>query len=191
MTPSDEVDQAWHLHLTYTRHYWGPFTEALGAPLHHGPTEGGQTEDKRYKDNYADTLASYKEAFGEAAPADIWPPAKVRFGDAAKMRRINLGQHYVMAKSHLHMAGFLTGGGLFTATAAAAADGGLPPAIEQVLTRVHEWGVPLWFAAMFVFFFAFIILNIIFGLGGRALGVHKSKKSGGCSGGRRWLWRRI
>ena len=28
VTPSDEVDQAWHLHLTYTRHYWGPFKEA-------------------------------------------------------------------------------------------------------------------------------------------------------------------
>ena len=29
-TPSVEVDQVWHLHLTYSRDYWGPFTEMLG-----------------------------------------------------------------------------------------------------------------------------------------------------------------
>ena len=25
VTPSDQVDQAWHLHLTYTRSYWEEF----------------------------------------------------------------------------------------------------------------------------------------------------------------------
>ena len=45
VTPSDEVDQAWHLHLTYTRSYWGGLCgEVLGRPLHHGPTKGGADE---------------------------------------------------------------------------------------------------------------------------------------------------
>ena len=35
VTPSDQVDQAWHLHLTYTRDYWQRFcAEVLGGPLH-------------------------------------------------------------------------------------------------------------------------------------------------------------
>ncbi len=42
VTPSDAVDQAWHLHLTYTRDYWQTFCpEVLGGDLHHGPTKGG------------------------------------------------------------------------------------------------------------------------------------------------------
>ena len=36
VTPSDQVDQAWHLHLTYTRSYWGEFCEGvLRTPVHH------------------------------------------------------------------------------------------------------------------------------------------------------------
>ena len=51
VTPSEFVDQAWHLHLTYTRSYWQRFCpEALGGPLHHEPTEGGQAEGKKFFD---------------------------------------------------------------------------------------------------------------------------------------------
>ncbi len=40
--PSDEVDQVWHLHLLYTRDYWGTFCpNMLKVPLHHGPISGG------------------------------------------------------------------------------------------------------------------------------------------------------
>ncbi len=98
VTPSDEVDQAWHLHLTFTRHYWGVFTEALGAPLHHNPTAGGAGERARYADNYARTLASYERIFGAAAPADIWPPAHIRFGDAPFMQRVNRRREFVVSK---------------------------------------------------------------------------------------------
>ena len=35
-TPSLDVDQAWHLHLTYSHDYWKRFCpELLGKPLHH------------------------------------------------------------------------------------------------------------------------------------------------------------
>ena len=74
VTPSDEVDQAWHLHLVYTRSYWdGLCAQVLERPLHHGPTRGGRDEDAKYHDWYAKTLESYTRLFGSAPPADIWP----------------------------------------------------------------------------------------------------------------------
>jgi len=89
VTPSDQVDQAWHLHLTYTRDYWERFCpEVLGAPLHHGPTAGGQDERARYYDQYAETLKSYQEAFNEAPPPDIWSAAAERFGQQPRAFRI-------------------------------------------------------------------------------------------------------
>ncbi|MEL7691273.1 hypothetical protein [Citromicrobium bathyomarinum] len=79
-TPSDAVDQAWHLHLTYSRDYWDRFCpQILLMPLHHGPTAGGTAERTRYYDQYAQTLASYEAHFGEPAPLDIWPGARRRF----------------------------------------------------------------------------------------------------------------
>ena len=89
-TPSVEVDQVWHLHLTYSRDYWGEFCpNVLGAELHHGPTAGGQVERARYYDQYAATLKAYEEAFGEAPPADIWPDARRRFEVDPAAFRIN------------------------------------------------------------------------------------------------------
>ena len=82
VTPSDAVDQAWHLHLTYSRDYWGRFCpDVLETKLHHGPTTGGKVEQVRYYDQYAATLKSYEEYFGEPSPPDIWPDAKRRFVD--------------------------------------------------------------------------------------------------------------
>lgn len=90
VTPSDAVDQAWHLHLTYSRDYWEVFCpEVLGAPLHHGPTSGGTAERERYYRQYADTLAAYETAFGAVPPADIWPPAHRRFSVDPKGVRVN------------------------------------------------------------------------------------------------------
>jgi hypothetical protein len=87
--PSDEVDQVWHLHLAYSRDYWGEFCEkVLRRLLHHGPTEGGASERSRYEANYRRTLALYKEAFGEEVPMDIWPPAQIRFAPDAEFVRV-------------------------------------------------------------------------------------------------------
>lgn len=81
VTPSDQVDQAWHLHLTYSRDYWQRFCpDVLGCDLHHGPTAGGSAERQRYYHQYAETLKSYEEAFGQAPPGTIWSPARERFG---------------------------------------------------------------------------------------------------------------
>ena len=45
VTPSEEVDQAWHLHMVYTRSYWERLCGGvLKKPLHHDPTRGGKAE---------------------------------------------------------------------------------------------------------------------------------------------------
>jgi len=80
VTPSDTVDQAWHLHLIYTRHYWEELCgKILGLQLHHEPSAGGAVESSKFEHQYEQTIESYKAAFGETPPADIWPvrqPAK-------------------------------------------------------------------------------------------------------------------
>ncbi len=74
VSPSDIVDRAWHLHLTYSRHYWNVLCgEILGRPLHHDPNPGGAAEDERHAGQYARTLAAYERAFGAPPPASIWP----------------------------------------------------------------------------------------------------------------------
>ncbi|MEO0871672.1 MAG: hypothetical protein AAFY19_06880 [Pseudomonadota bacterium] len=90
VTPSDAVDQAWHLHLTYSRDYWEVFCpQVLGAPFHHGPTAGGSVERARYYDQYAATLSAYEAAFGTAPPPDIWPDAQRRFQVDPQAFRVN------------------------------------------------------------------------------------------------------
>src|SRR4030095_16273385 len=53
VSPSEDVDQAWHLHLTYSEGYWKHFCpEILGRPLHHQPTKGGCDEREKFSDWY-------------------------------------------------------------------------------------------------------------------------------------------
>lgn len=102
VTPSDAVDQAWHLHLTYSRDYWERFCpEVLGRPLHHGPTAGGADEQHRFFDQYAATLKSYEAAFGETAPADLWPSAAQRLTDDPRARRVHPRDGVVLKRSVL------------------------------------------------------------------------------------------
>ena len=114
-TPSVEVDQVWHLHLTYSRDYWGPFTQMLGQALHHGPTQGGEAEDTRYEAQYAQTLAAYTSVFGRAPPADLWPPAKERFASFPHQRWVDLRKHTLTSRRTLALigAGLFFGGLIF------------------------------------------------------------------------------
>jgi len=99
VTPSDAVDQAWHLHLTYSRDYWQTFCpKVLQADLHHGPTAGGATERARYYSQYADTLAAYEAAFAEAPPADIWPSAHRRFAVDPLGVRVNFSDGIIVKR---------------------------------------------------------------------------------------------
>lgn len=89
VTPSDQVDKVWHLHLTYTRSYWDRLCrDCLSAPLHHHPTGGGPEERQRFRAQYEQTLGSYQHFFGEFPPSDIWPDVSIRFREARISDRI-------------------------------------------------------------------------------------------------------
>lgn len=90
VTPSDAVDQAWHLHLTYSCDYWQVFCpQVLRADLHHRPTSGGPVERARYYRQYAETLAVYEAVFGAPPPPTIWPSAWRRFSIDPQGVRVN------------------------------------------------------------------------------------------------------
>ena len=99
VTPSDAVDQAWHLHLTYTHDYWECFCpEILGRPLHHVPSAGDAAAALRHFESYADTLASYEAAFGAAPPPDIWPSAARMLFDDPRARRVHPRDGFVVPR---------------------------------------------------------------------------------------------
>lgn len=111
VTPSEQVDQAWHLHLVYTRSYWQDFCEqVLGTQVQHGPTKGGTEEQVKYRDWYQRTKASYARLLGETPPEDIWPHVDVRFDQDLCWQRVNMRRNWVIAKPsvrHWLLAGFV------------------------------------------------------------------------------------
>ena len=102
VTPSDQVDQAWHLHLTYSRSYWQDLCAAvLGKDVHHGPTQGGSKEALKFERWYRNTLNSYQRFFGCPLPNDIWPDPHIRFGQDLHFRRVNTNRYWVFPKLRL------------------------------------------------------------------------------------------
>jgi hypothetical protein len=97
LTPSDEVDQAWHMHLIYSKSYWVDFCQKTlgGFQLHHGPTKGGKSEGMKFTDQYTNTLNTYKEHFGTDAPSDVWPSVADRFRQS-NFQRIDKSEKYVL-----------------------------------------------------------------------------------------------
>lgn len=98
LTPSDEVDQVWHLHLLYTQSYWKDMCGTLlKREIHHGPTKGGQNENLKFTDWYLKTIELYKSSFGEAPPDDIWPAKEKRF-KSVNFQRVNIDNYWVIKK---------------------------------------------------------------------------------------------
>lgn len=147
VTPSAAVDEAWHLHLCYTRSYWKDLCgNVLGKPLHHGPTEGGAAEAQKFTDWYARTLASYRLHFGAEPPADIWPAVAGRFR-AAPGRKVDPRGYWIIRKRGVLAAVPLAGIG----TGAAVLAGCAPPVIGVGLEDFVSVGVPvLVFLLLFV-----------------------------------------
>lgn len=117
VTPSDAVDEAWHLHLTYSRDYWTRYCpEVLGGNLHHEPSRGGHEQAGLHYEQYAQTLASYQRWFGPP-PLDYWPDAHTQTASPARYRRIDLSRHWLLRRprlprprwSQLGLAGLLLG----------------------------------------------------------------------------------
>lgn len=126
--PSEDVDAAWHLHLTYTRSYWKRLCgDVLGRPLHHEPTKSGPAEGQKHLAMYAATLAAYGAAFGYDAPADIWPGATERFGAAARHRVVNTARNWIIPKAPVTRVAQLTAALVLVAVAAPGCNGGPNP----------------------------------------------------------------
>ncbi|MFZ3481897.1 glycine-rich domain-containing protein [Sphingomonas sp. 3-13AW] len=74
VVPSQDVDRAWHLHLTHTKHYWGVLCGTiLGRPLHHEPGLETDADGRLHADLYAATLLLYRRMFQDQPPSSIWP----------------------------------------------------------------------------------------------------------------------
>ncbi len=97
---SDQVDQAWHQHLQYTRSWSNFCRNVMRQSIDHDPTRGGNAETERFRDLYEQTLESYREFFGEP-PEDIWPGSAVRFGRDLHYRRVNTDINFVIPRSRL------------------------------------------------------------------------------------------
>src|SRR4030095_11917811 len=101
ITPSDAVDQAWHLHLTFTKSYWIEFCqETLGKQIHHNPTKGGEKEAEKFDECYTRMKQLYQEKFYADPPIDIWPDNEERFSDI-DFERVNLRKFWVIRKPNL------------------------------------------------------------------------------------------
>jgi hypothetical protein len=99
VTPSDQVDQAWRLHLLYTRSYWLDLCpNILGVALHHGPTQGGEAEREKFDLWYQRTLSSYCKFFKKSPPADIWPRPSAHPAEEMAFARVNLSQKWLLPK---------------------------------------------------------------------------------------------
>ncbi len=98
VTPSDPVDQVWHLHLTYTQSYWIDFCrQTLGREIHHNPTKGGQQEAQKFDSFYTQSRQLYIDKFGLEPPTDIWQPNHIRFSDT-DFQRVNRKRYWLIRK---------------------------------------------------------------------------------------------
>ncbi len=101
VTPSDEVDQVWHLHLTFTKSYWVDFCRnTIGKEIHHNPTKGGRSEGLKFDDFYSGTKKLYKEKFSISPPENIWPTNTRRFSDI-DFQRVNLQEYRLVRRFRL------------------------------------------------------------------------------------------
>jgi hypothetical protein len=90
MTPSEEIDEVWHQHLTNTRDYWEVWCgEVLRSRLHHDPTEGGPEQDRYFRARYPATLVAYERFFGPP-PEQFWPATHIRFAARPRFRTIDV-----------------------------------------------------------------------------------------------------
>lgn len=133
-TPSPTVDEAWHLHLLYSRNYWETFCrDVLQSRLHHEPTRGGPEERAKHTDWYQRTLTSYRAHFGEP-PGDIWPETATVPSAKTLPSSVQSDTHWILRKPAWWRSGnrdaavlFATGG-LALAAAGCSAEGmtGIP-----------------------------------------------------------------
>jgi uncharacterized protein (TIGR04222 family) len=99
VSPPDAIDQAWHLHILYTRSYWDDLcSQILGFKLHHEPSRGGRAERQKFAGLYAQTLQSYMNVFGMQPPVDIWPSPQAMRRMHSDFQRINKARYWIIPR---------------------------------------------------------------------------------------------
>lgn len=170
VTPSDEVDQAWHLHMVYTRSYWERLCgSVLRKPLHHDPTRGGGDEEAKFDNWYSKSLESYQRVFGHTAPRDVWPTNEERFSRALRFRRVDVGGSFVIPKRRVRSIGAMVGVGAAAAVLAGCA-----------MSMAHNTSDDAWVILGVIAVFAVIMILVAL------IGRHGQGKDGrggsGCGG---------
>jgi hypothetical protein len=83
VTPSEVVDEVWHLHLIYSESYWEQLCgKVLNKTVHHTPGTGDDGD--KYEIQYRKTIQSYKTAFG-VPNLTVWPTPKAEKLDVGKV----------------------------------------------------------------------------------------------------------
>jgi len=155
VTPSDEIDQVWHLHLVYTHSYWQDLCKnILGTDIHHMPTRGGENENTKFLQLYKSTMQRYKEEFGNAPPDNVWPDPEKRFGNYLGFKRINTNKNLIINHSIVRKATIVSSLSLLLAACS----------LEEIDTSVVIFSV--------IIVVIFVMIKILAG---------KSKGGGGCS----------
>lgn len=177
VTPSDEVDQVWHLHLTYSKSYWDRFCkEVLPRPLHHCPTVGGLAETEKFRLQYQQTLESYKKFFGKAPAKDLWPKVSLRFRYGLDFVRVNNKRMWIISKRQVYWKAALISTAMIAITVLIyRIKAGLVSAEDSLQSWVVNNIFPIVIICGIVFT---LILNIRWSLMGK-----KGKWSKGISGG--------
>lgn len=95
VSPSDQIDQAWHLHMMYSNDYWEEFCgNTVNKKLHHWPDEGGG----EYRDWYKMTINSYIRFFGRHPPENIWTAPEKRFKTRTWFIRVDREKNWIVPK---------------------------------------------------------------------------------------------
>jgi hypothetical protein len=101
VTPSQAVDEAWHLHLACPHYREELCDRILGRALDHHPGTGEAEDEERYRRQYEETLALYGRVFGKAPPRDIWPRPDLEDeeedGPAGRETRQRIGRGLALA----------------------------------------------------------------------------------------------
>jgi len=83
VVPSRIVDDAWHLHLTFTKSYWHDLCrDTIGKDIHHNPSRADATSKARDLRGYLDTLNLYRTTFGAEPARDFWPRPQASAGES-------------------------------------------------------------------------------------------------------------
>lgn len=163
VTPSDAIDQVWHLHLSYTKSYWQDMCGGiLSKSIHHNPTRGGEDESVKFKQQYQKTLDRYQCVFEQAPPNDIWPSVDERFDGQKHFVRLDKSKMWLIKKPPKAILP-LVGASVFLAAC----------------TSVEEDGMWFYVKVAVLIYVTYKIIKFFSGSGGSGRG----GSGGGCSAG--------